>query len=96
MQTQPKATAATAADALIERHIEPHSDPRKYGEEWYRLRERGTPVWAIIGALLPDGSNADEVAYDYGVSREAVEAARLYYIRHRAAIDALRLLNGAV
>ncbi len=93
MQTRPRGTVA-AEDALIARHIEPHPDPRKSGEEWYRLRERGTPVWAIIGALLPDGSNADEVAEDYGVSREAVTAAQFYYLRHRPAVDALRLLNG--
>lgn len=86
--------AFTVAEALIERHIEPHPDPRKGGEAWYRLRERGTPVWAIIGALLPDGSNADAVAEDYGVPREAVEAARLYYLRHRPAVDALLTLNG--
>lgn len=87
--------ASGDANALIERHIEPHSDPRKSGEAWYRLREHGTPVWAIIGALLPDGSNVDAVAEDYSVSREAIEAARFYYLRHRSAIDALLTLNGA-
>ena len=94
MQTQARDTTANE-DALIARHIEPHSDPRKSGAAWYRLKEHGTPVWAIIGALLPDGSNADEVAEDYYTSREAVEAARLYYLRHRRDVDALLTLNGA-
>lgn len=84
---------ASAEDVLIERYLEPHSDPRKAGYSWYRLKERGVPVWAIIGALMPNGANADAVAEDYGVSREAVEAAQSFYRQHREVIDARILLN---
>ena len=84
---------ASAEDTLIERYIEPHADPHKSGYSWYRLKERGVPVWAIIGALTPEGSNADAVAADYGVSREGVAAAQSFYRLHRRAIDARIMLN---
>lgn len=80
--------------ALIARHVEPH--PYKPGRAEWRLKERGVPVWAIIGALTPTGDNADQVADDYGISREAMAAARAYYERHKALIDARLELNNDV
>jgi len=74
--------------ALIERHIEPHPDPVKHGPAWYRLKERGVPVYAVIGSLTPDRDNVDDVADAFGVSRDAVVAAIAYYDLHRSAIDA--------
>ncbi len=83
------------ADALIARHIEPH--PGKPGIAEYRLRveENGYPVWSIIGSLSPDGENMDQVARDYQISREAIEAVRAYYERNREAIDARLAANRA-
>jgi uncharacterized protein (DUF433 family) len=74
-------------DALIAAHIEPH--PAKPGIQEYRLRveDNGYPVWAIIGALAPDASNADDVAKWYEISHEAIEAAWAYYRRNKRAID---------
>jgi uncharacterized protein (DUF433 family) len=79
--------------ALIAALVEPH--PARPGAAEWRLKERGVPVWAIIGTLLPDGSNADQVASDYGISREAVEAARAYYRQNQALIDARLAANRA-
>lgn len=74
-------------DTLIKRHIEPHPDPVKEGDAWYRLRERGVPVYAIIGSMTRTFDNADDVADAFAVSREAVEAAVAYYWQHKEAID---------
>lgn len=82
-------------DALIARHIEPHPDPVKEGHAWYRLKERGVPVYAIIGSLTPTYDNADDVADAFGVSREAVDAAVAYYARYKEAIDSRLVTNRA-
>jgi uncharacterized protein (DUF433 family) len=74
-------------DALIARHIEPYPDDPRIGEYRLRVEDNGYPVWSIIGSLAPDGSNADQVARDFEISREAVEAARAFYARHKQAID---------
>ncbi len=89
------ATRKHATNTLIERHIEPHPDPVKEGYAWYRLKERGVPVYAIIGSMTPTFDNADDVADAFGVSREAVDAAIAYYRRHKAAIDARLAANHA-
>ncbi|MCA1725530.1 MAG: hypothetical protein LC748_15020 [Thermomicrobia bacterium] len=77
-------------EAFIERHFEPHPDPVKQGDAWYRLRERGVPVYAIIGTMTPTFDNTDDVADAFAVLHEAVDAAVAYYWRHKEAID-LRL-----
>ena len=82
-------------DALVERHIEPHPDPVKEGYAWYRLKERGVPVYAIIGSMTPTFDNADDVADAFAVSREAVDAAVAYYRQHKAAIDSRLAANRA-
>lgn len=82
-------------DALIERHIEPHPDPVKQGYAWYRLKERGVPVYAIIGSMTPTFDNADDVADAFAVSRGAVDAALAYYRQHKAAIDSRLAANRA-
>ena len=77
--------------SLIAAHLEPH--PYRAGAEEWRLKERGVPVWAIIGALTTSGDNLEQVASDYGVSSAAVEAALIYYARYRADIDARLAAN---
>jgi uncharacterized protein (DUF433 family) len=79
------------ASALIARYIEPH--PAKRGRAFARVKERGVPVWALIGFLAEDFSNADQVAQDYRISREAMDAAIAYYQQNKASIDAWLLLN---
>ena len=74
-------------EALIKRHIEPHPAPVKEGDARYRLKERGVPVYAIIGSMTPTFANADDVTDAFAVSREAVDAAIAYYQQHTEAID---------
>lgn len=93
MPRSPSNTRVEYDDELIAAHVEPH--PNRPGEDEWRLKERGVPVWAIIGSLTPSGDNADQVSDDYGVSREAVAAACAYYRRHRGLIDARLAANRA-
>lgn len=86
-------TSTNRDAALIATHVEPHP-ARPDASEW-RLKERGVPVWAIIGTLLPDGSNIDQVAADYGISHDAIEAAQAYYRQHQPLIDARLAANRA-
>lgn len=74
-------------DELITRYI--GANPNRPGPEHARLEKYGVPVWAII-SYLDQAANGDvaRVASDYDVPVEAVEAARVYYRRHAAAIDA--------
>jgi uncharacterized protein (DUF433 family) len=74
-------------DTLIARHIEPYPGDPRIGE--YRLREEdnGYPVWSVIGSLAPDGSNIEQVERDFAISRQAIEAARAFYARHKQALD---------
>jgi uncharacterized protein (DUF433 family) len=88
-----KATANDLEDTLISAHVEPH--PSRAGEAEWRLKERGVPVWAIIGALTPTADNARQVARDYGVSDDAVAAAWAYYRRNRSVIDGRLAANRA-
>ncbi len=81
------------ADALIAEYLKP--DVYNAAAEEWRLKERGVPVWAIIGSLTAEHENADEVADAYRVARAAVYAARLYYFRHKEAIDARLVANRA-
>ncbi len=72
-------------DMLITRHVGPH--PSNHGLDEYWLKESGIPVWAIVGSIQANHRNADDVATLYHISREAVEAAWAFYLRHRAVID---------
>lgn len=101
-----------AVEELIGRHIEPH--PARPGRAEWRLKERGVPVWAIIGALVLTDNPAEnqtvlsdeavvpllgerqaieQVAANYDISREAVEAAIAYYWQHKPLINARLLAN---
>ncbi len=52
-------------------------------------------MWALIGYLGMVDGNADQVALDYVLPREAVEAALAYYRRHQAVIEARIAANAA-
>jgi len=84
-------TDATRVDALIAKYIEPH--PAKPGRAYARVREYGVPVWALIGFLTEDFSNADQVARDYGIPHDAMDAAIAYYQQNKSHIDAWLLIN---
>ncbi len=58
-------------------------------------RIAGVHVWALIGYLRANGGNGDQAAADYDLPPEAIEAARAYYARHRAVIDAYLTLQAS-
>ena len=75
------------AQQLIARWIEPH--PWKGGRAEALVRG-SVPVWAIIGQLggdTDDPAAIADVAGDYDLSAEAVEAALAYYRAHPGALD---------
>jgi hypothetical protein len=101
-------------EALIQKHVEPH--PARRGRSEWRLKERGVPVWALIGGLvltenpdehpevldddrvavaLGDEKAVAQVARDYGLSDEAMEAAIVYYWRNKRQVDARLITNAA-
>jgi uncharacterized protein (DUF433 family) len=47
----------------------------------------------VVAPHLSDQEAIEQVAGDYGVSREAVEAAIAYYWRHKPQIDARLVVN---
>lgn len=84
-------TDTTRVDELIAKYIEPH--PAKRGRAFARLKTYGVSVWALVGFLADDFSNADQVASDYAIPSEAMDAAIAYYQQNKAYIDAWLLLN---
>lgn len=81
------------SQALIQKWIEPN--PHRSGADNVRLREHGVPVWALIGHARATGRSAEEVARDYAVPTEAVEAALAYYRQYQAVIDNRIAANAA-
>lgn len=82
-----------AADTLIANYIGPH--PAKNGVANYRLKESegGYPIWAIIGDLAPGILSPEQVIHDFRISRQAFDAALVFYMRHKEAIDARVIAN---
>jgi len=80
-------------DELIARYIEPN--PYHPGLDAARVRQYGVSVWSIIAHLHVVGDAVTQVAADYGLPNEAVEAAIAYYRRHKDLIDA-RIVANAV
>jgi uncharacterized protein (DUF433 family) len=70
--------------ANVEKYIEPH--PRKPGRADALIAGTGVPVWAIVAHWQLVG-DIQQVADDYLVSREAVEAALEYYRKNKPQID---------
>ena len=78
---------------LIERYVEPNGDRYPAGRADARLRDHGVSVWALVRHLRAVGGDIDQLAEDYALPREAIEAALAYYRRNKDAIDARLLLN---
>lgn len=79
--------------ALIDRWVE--SDCARPGHAYARLAEYGIHIWALIGHLPAAKGEPAQVARDYHIPIEAMEAALAYYHQHRAAIDAKLEANAA-
>jgi uncharacterized protein (DUF433 family) len=79
---------------LISQYIEENA--RRPGPTHARLAETGVEVWALIGYYQnATGCDAERVANDYQIPREAVEAALAFYRRHKQLIDAQIRQNAA-
>jgi len=84
---------AVVEDQLIETFV--RLNPSLPGTEEARIVGYGVPVWALVGHSQATGDNADQVARDYGLPRQAVDAALAYYRRHKAPLDARIAANAA-
>ena len=94
MVPQPSQQAdAQREQALIAQYID--ADPWGAGRDEARVRQYGTPVWALVAYLDVAQGDLERVAQDYGLPRETVEAAMGYYRQHKALIDARLLQNEA-
>jgi hypothetical protein len=72
-------------ETLIAHYID-HDTARPSSDA--RLRHSGLPVWVLIRDLKVARGNVLQVAADYDLPRDAVVAARTYYLRHAVQIDA--------
>ena len=104
MVSNNRPSGSTVADLdHLRRMVGP--DPHRPGLARGRLLAESIPVWALVGYMgaiagstEPDAVTDDviaETAEAYDVSREAVQAALLYYEEHRCAIDTLLEANAA-
>jgi uncharacterized protein (DUF433 family) len=80
-------------DELIERYIDPDWDRYAHGRADASLKGYGVRVWALVAQLRAIGGDLDELARDYELPREAVDAAMAFYRRNRKYIDARILLT---
>ncbi len=73
------------------RYIE--ENPFKPGLANARLAESGMAIWAFAGALEAAENDAAQIAQDYELSPEQVEAAIAYYQQYKEIIDDRRAAN---
>lgn len=80
---------------LIEKHIDLDYDryPYRRADAW--LRESGVSIWVIIRSLAMYHGDRDEVARDFDLSQEEIDAALAYYRRHKKYVDARIVLDEA-
>ncbi|MGI8858100.1 MAG: hypothetical protein ACR2JW_20365 [Thermomicrobiales bacterium] len=78
-------------EELLKHYI--HFDPAEPGVDQARVTPADVPVWIIVAQFEGANGNAAQVAEDYELPPEAVEAAMIFYRRNRAAIDARRTEN---
>lgn len=80
---------------LIEKHIDLNYDryPYRRADAW--LRESGVSIWVIIRNLDMYQGDRDQVARDFDLSQEEIDAALAYYQRHKKYVDARITLHEA-
>lgn len=86
-------TGPLTHDDLIARYIVPH--PLKAGADEAIIAGYGVSVWALVGYLHGTNESVQQVAADYDLPVEAVEAVMAYYQRHKALIDSRIAVNDA-
>jgi uncharacterized protein (DUF433 family) len=70
---------------LIDTYIEADRDRPSRAEA--RIAGYGVPVWALVGYLDAVHGDVAQVAHDYRLPLESVEAALAYYRRNKMSID---------
>ena len=73
-------------DTLLSQYIAQDPAPAHVGDA--RLVGSDLPVWLLVRELKAAWGNVLQVAADYNLPRDAVVAARTYYLRHAPQIDA--------
>ncbi len=82
-------------DTLITEYLE--INPDKPGLDQARLKEYGVAVWAIVAYYQAVNGDSRQVAQDYELPPEQVDAALAYYRRHQTLLDArIAINNGEV
>jgi uncharacterized protein (DUF433 family) len=76
---------APREQALIDRWIV--EDQYRPGIADVRIRNHWQHVWALVGHAKATDFDPAQVAFDYDIPSEAVEAAFAFYARHRQIID---------
>jgi uncharacterized protein (DUF433 family) len=76
---------------LISEYIAERAPHHGDGDAW--IDTFGIAVWALIGSLEAAHTDAQQVARDYDIPLDAVEAARVYYLLNKPLIDARRAAN---
>lgn len=79
------ATAEERAN-LIAQHIKP--DPYRPGAARSVVRGDGAPVWALVSYYMTAGGDVRQVADDYEITPEQVQAVLAFYAEHAEEIDA--------
>jgi uncharacterized protein (DUF433 family) len=79
-------STGTPTDELIARWIGPN--PHKPGAAEALVLPRNVSVWALIQVWRLDSQRIPDVAKEFDLPSEAVEAAVRYYRRHKADVDA--------
>ena len=80
---------------LIEKHIDLDYDryPYRRADAW--LRESGVSIWVIVRSLNMYRGDRDQVAHDFDLSQEEIDAALAYYRHHKKHVDARIILEEA-
>ena len=80
---------------LIGKHIDLDYDryPYRRADAW--LCESGVSIWVIVRNLNMDHGDREEVARDFDLSQEEIDAALAYYRRHKKYVDARIILDEA-
>ena len=71
------------AEALIQRYIAvPHGTPDPNLRKEPFIRDKGTPVWVVVGYYL-GGHSPAQTAAAFVLTEEEVQAALCYYTQHK-------------
>lgn len=83
--------AAREEEELIRRHVIQEGDRGGRAEAW--LADSRVSIWALVGYLSGVDSDLEQLAADYNLTEDAVQAAMAFYRRHKCLIDARVAMN---